>query len=459
MATCKHLHGVTLPELYKQNAANSASALHWACVHGNQSMVESMLSRGVNVDHVFSVEVAVHIPCTSVKHAHHARTPLSVALCWGQSDIAKLLIQREADMNHAPAGTEDDAIRVRCDEPELAYRPIHWALVHGSMIGSCPGAIAVYNNSIRFLLDQGAFPKESYASICRLSPMIVALLEDGVPTSAVDILLELVDEASAGFCLHSYAFTLLNNSTNLIVLPKWPLSTTTQRKLQKIFDRGIAYDIFRRNVFSFLHVCTCNPPSAALVSALRIILKYCNQKDVNRVDVHGHNFLIRAMVSLSRFESFDRYDKERLHTQHRKILAMFLEAGAHPDTGADQIAGPMSGKTPLHRLATQYMRVEGDGSYIALLCKHGASVNYRDHDGRTPLHVAAAKGMGSNIVEMLRGDPHADVHARDKNGRTPIDLAEEGFFFATAQIMEKHSEGIRGRNRSDLESTKAVNGV
>ena len=59
---------------------------------------------------------------------------------------------------------------------------------------------------------------------------------------------------------------------------------------------------------------------------------------------------------------------------------------------------------------------------VKLLVEHGADVNYKPSDGRTPrLHLAAAFGY-VEIAEYLL-DQGADINALDKDGDTPLDAA------------------------------------
>jgi cytohesin len=95
-----------------------------------------------------------------------------------------------------------------------------------------------------------------------------------------------------------------------------------------------------------------------------------------------------------------------------------LEAGAAVDPRDRQ------GQTPLHRAAVPqpFASAEEIRGMIHLLVAHGASVGARmDHDGSTPLHLAAL--IDSPIaVEALLAE-HADPDAPGPGGESPLHLA------------------------------------
>ncbi len=81
--------------------------------------------------------------------------------------------------------------------------------------------------------------------------------------------------------------------------------------------------------------------------------------------------------------------------------------------------------TRLHRAAWLCK----DPQVIAFLIDGGESVNARDYEESTPLHVAARYNENPDIIRAFLEDdeiPHKpDVNAKDKNGCTPLSLAIE----------------------------------
>ena len=70
-------------------------------------------------------------------------------------------------------------------------------------------------------------------------------------------------------------------------------------------------------------------------------------------------------------------------------------------------------------------------------CGPSASdVNWKDQNGKTPLHYAACKGH-KEIAELLIANG-ADVNAKDDKGRTPLDRAIKYQRTETVDLLRKH---------------------
>jgi hypothetical protein len=90
---------------------------------------------------------------------------------------------------------------------------------------------------------------------------------------------------------------------------------------------------------------------------------------------------------------------------------LLLENKADPNIGAE-------GSWSLLQLAVGRGRFQVAEAMIA----HGANVNYRDKEGRTPLHMAVQLQSGSKEMLELLLAHGADVNAKDNDGNTPLDL-------------------------------------
>ncbi|XP_072754807.1 rabankyrin-5 [Anoplolepis gracilipes] len=73
--------------------------------------------------------------------------------------------------------------------------------------------------------------------------------------------------------------------------------------------------------------------------------------------------------------------------------------------------------TPLH-LCCQW----GLEQVVQTLIEHGADVNARDAEGKTPVHVAI-QNQHSQIISLLLCHPNIDLNKRDKRGLTPFATA------------------------------------
>jgi ankyrin repeat protein len=92
------------------------------------------------------------------------------------------------------------------------------------------------------------------------------------------------------------------------------------------------------------------------------------------------------------------------------------------DHGADMDLKDYQGKTPL-LISTEFRNPYNQMAIVKLLVDNGADVNAIVSFGYTPLHAAAYDGH-TEITKYLI-DNGADVNAKTKNGETPYDLATD----------------------------------
>jgi ankyrin repeat protein len=141
--------------------------------------------------------------------------------------------------------------------------------------------------------------------------------------------------------------------------------------------------------------------------------------------VHGWNPLHRA-VQGARFQQVQAIlttmDKNTHHHNHHHsdVLSLLLNAKEH-----------RQGRTPLMMACHEYWKDGTIGAElmqdicITLLRHPALDVNVRDHDGRTILHHASARGLTWFVAAVLQHGHHQNVQieARDQYGQTAAHLA------------------------------------
>ncbi|KAL3837771.1 hypothetical protein ACJIZ3_022362 [Penstemon smallii] len=140
----------------------------------------------------------------------------------------------------------------------------------------------------------------------------------------------------------------------------------------------------------------------------------------------------------------------------RRMVEMLLEAGADPTIGdvdscrsAIDVArdkGHMEIVKVLERgESVLHAARRGELDILESLLEKGATSNFSDQYGLTPLHVAAIKG--NKDVVMMLVEFGANIDSQDTEGHTPLHLAVEGGSIETVEILINRGANINAKNK------------
>eukprot|EP00941_MAST-03F_sp_MAST-3F-sp1_P002665 g2665.t1 len=176
----------------------------------------------------------------------------------------------------------------------------------------------------------------------------------------------------------------------------------------------------------------------------------CNRDEMLRVPLHhasekGHLRVVEALLGSNDIDvnAKDRYNRTPLHLAAAKgrpnVVTLLLDAGARHE------AKDKDGRTPLHAAARQNINksannlnlddgVSGQIDVVQLLLRAGANIHAADKRNWTPTHFAAWVGRLPMLELLMRPGPRVSVRNKEsregaklnsttKLGRTPLHLA------------------------------------
>ncbi|MGP0070603.1 MAG: ankyrin repeat domain-containing protein [Bryobacteraceae bacterium] len=369
------------------NSANPGgeTALMTAARTGKVDAVKLLLDRGANVN---------------AKDAVHEQTALMWAVLENHADVVQLLLARGADINahskvtitpgeyvpaRAAAASGNGIIRQRAlPTPNGGMTPLLFAIRDGNV------------EMMRLLLDRGARIDEPSGN--HTTPLLIALLN-----GQVGIATELVNKGADVNAADDYHRAAL----------------------------FAAIDLRNFNHDKYGDLPTDGRDPLDLIKALLKKGADPNLK-TDTVPVHG---LMQFDASWVNFDGETPFVRAAL-SGDVEVMRLLLESGADPNIATTQGSTALMAAAGINWIPGQtYTHSEAEYVEAVKLClDRGAPVNASNTLGLTAMHGAANRGWVS-IMQIL-ADHGAKIDAKDKEGRTPMVFAQ-GIFLAVRPPVAK----------------------
>ncbi len=369
------------------NSANPGgeTALMTAARTGKVDAVKLLLDRGANIN---------------VKDSVHGQTALMWAVLENHADLVQLLLARGADINahtnvtitkgeyvpaRAAAASGVGIIRQRAlPTPNGGMTPLLFAIRDGNA------------PMMRLLLDRGAKIEESSGN--HTTPLIIALL-NGQVALATELLNRGADPNAADDYHRAPLFAAID------------LRNFNHEKYGDLPTDGID----PLNLIQALLKKGANPNLQTDTVPVHGLMQF----DASWVNFDGETPFVRAALS-----------------GDIEVMRLLLEHGADPNIATTQGSTALMAASGINWIPGQtYTRSEADYLEAVKLClAHDAPVNASNSLGLTAMHGAANRGWIS-IMQIL-ADHGAKIDAKDKEGRTPLIFAQ-GIFLAVRPPVAK----------------------
>ena len=344
---------------------NDGVSLHTACVHGNLSMVKTLIERGANVN----------------GRDAHGNTPLHMTARYERKKTMQALLNY-----------------LTCD-PNIKNKegrsPLHVACICGNLDG------------VKLLIKHGA--RVNVKDIHDSTPLSLAVLNNH--TSIVSALVsEFGCDPNDGVSLHtackhdnlSMVKTLLEhgasvNDNSVDVDGNTPLDLAAKSETMQALFKDID-DIKNKDGRTPLHIaCVCGN-----LGRIKLLIKHgarVNVKDIrdstplSLAVLHNHISIVSALVSEF---GCDPNDGLSLHTAcehgNMTIVKTLMEVGANVNDK------DVDGNTPLHLSA----RNKKNETMQTLLRDFKSDLNIKNKEGRTPLHNACVCGNLGGVKLLIK---------------------------------------------------------
>ena len=369
------------------NSANPGgeTALMTAARSGQVDAVTLLLDRGANVN---------------AKDTVHAQTALMWAVLENHAEVVKLLAARGADIN----------AHTNVTMPKGEYVPARAGAASGNGIirqralptadgGMTPLLFAVRDGNAemaRLLLNLGADLGQSSGN--HTSPLLIALL-NGQVGIATELLAKGADPNAADDYHRAALFAAIDLRN------------------------------FNHEKYSDLPTDGRDP-----LDLIKAILKKGADPNLrtNTVPVHG---LMQFDASWVNFDGETPFVRAAL-SGDIEVMRLLLASGADPNIATTQGSTALMAAAGINWIPAQtYSHGEAEYVEAVKLClERGADVNASNSLGLTAMHGAANRGWVS--VMQILADHGAKVDAKDSEGRTPMTFAK-GIFLAVRPPVAK----------------------
>ena len=402
------------------NAANryGITPMNLAATNGSAAMIRILLDAGVDpntstpggetalmtASRTGKVDAVTLLldrgAAVNAKDTVHGQTALMWAVLENHSGVVELLLARGADINahtnvtitkgeYVPArpaaASGNGIIRQRAlPTPNGGMTPLLFAIRDGNV------------PMMRLLLDRGADLGQSSGN--HTTPMLIALLNGQV----------------------GIATELLNRGAD-------PNAADDYRRAALF----AAIDLRNFNHEKYGDLPTDGRDPLELIKAL--LKKDANPNlKTDTVPVHG---LMQFDASWVNFDGETPFVRAAL-SGDIEVMRLLLESGADPNIATTQGSTALMAAAGINWIPGQtFTRAEADYVEAVKLClERGAPVNASNSLGLTAMHGAANRGWTS-IMQIL-ADHGAVVDAKDKEGRTPMVFAK-GIFLAVRPPVAK----------------------
>ncbi|GAA47164.1 ankyrin [Clonorchis sinensis] len=393
------IHSATLllnnPEVNVDHASTSGfTPLHIAAHYGNSGIAKLLLQRGANVNYA----------------AKNSITPLHIASKWGKNEVVEQLLKSGAEID---ARTRDGLSPLHC-----AARSGHKDVVETLLKAGANVSLKTKNELTplhmcaqgdhekvaRLLLRAGANPDA--ITVDYLTPLHVA-----AHCGSVNVALALL-EAQCNVNARA-----LNGFTALHIASK----KSKKDVVELLVKHGALLEAATETGLTPLHVASF----VGCTDAVEVLLQRganVNQTTLrNETALHlvaRNNQVETAKVLLKHGAQVDaktRDNQTPLHVavraHYRPMVVLLLDAGADPNCSTKD------SYTALH-LATK----EDSDEIVSALLKHGVDSGSKTKKGYTPLHLAAKYGnlaIAHTLLEHANADPNSIGHS----GFAPVHVA------------------------------------